>query len=343
MEKEHSKDQMVKIRNFEKGFIATHLINMGAKLGLFDALNEAKEGMTIPNLASKLGLHEPYLKIWCQTAYHFEILDCDDNGRFKLQPSLDEILGDKSHFKNYLGNISLTVDILGKFFEEYPEYFRTGKTLENTYIPEVSKAVSQTTKNIYLVFFAMIFPKNDYLKQMLERGIRFLDIGCGRGSLIIQLAKAFRNSTFVGVDLDSYGIKEAENKILKLGLEKQVSVKNIGGGDLPYNNEFDVASMVVTLHEVYPNIRMKVVEKVYQALKSDGQLLILDFPYPGKLEDFRNPMHDYAILEQFFEICGGFIHISMVEQNEMLTKVGFKNINRMPIGKGMFELIAAIK
>ena len=343
MEKEHSKDQMAKIRNFEKGFIATHLINIGAKLGLFDALNEAKEGMTIPNLASKLGLHEPYLKIWCQTAYHFEILDCDDHGRFRFQPLLDEILGDKSHFRNYLGNIALTVDLLGKFFEEYPEYFRTGKKLENPYTPEASKAVSQTTKNIYLVFFSMIFPKNDHLKQMLERGIRFLDIGCGRGSLIIQLARAFRNSTFVGVDPDSYGIEEAENKISQLGLEKRVSVKNIGGGNLPYNNEFDMASMVVTLHEIHPDVRMKAVDSVYRALKSGGQLLILDFPYPDKLENFRNSMYDFAILDQFFEICFGFVHLSMLERNEMLTKIGFKSIERMPIGKGMFELITATK
>jgi len=343
MEKDLSKDQMAKIRNFEKGFISTHLINMGAKLGIFDALNEARDGMTIPNLALKLGLHEPYVKVWCQTAYHFEILDCDDNGRFKFQPSLDEILGNKSHVKNYLGNIALTVDLLGKFFEEYPDYFREGKTLGNPYTAEVSKAVSETTKNIYLAFFFIIFPKNDYLTKMLERGIKFLDIGCGGGTLIIQLAQAFKNSTFVGVDPDPYGIEEAENMISKLKLEKQVSVKNIGGGDLPYNNEFDMASMVVTLHEIYPDIRMKVVEKAYQALKNGGKLLILDFPYPSRIEDFRNPTHDHAIIEQFFEMCSGFIHISLSEQNEMLTKVGFKDIQRMPVGKGMFELITAVK
>ncbi len=342
MEKDLSKDQMAKIRNFEKGFIAIHLIDMGAKLGLFDTLNESKEGMTTPNLALKLGLYEPYLKIWCQTAYHFEILDCDDNGRFKLQPALDEILGVKSHVKNYLGNIALTVGV-GRFFEEYPEYFREGKILENPYTAEVSKAVSETTKNIYLAFFFMILPKNDYLTKMFERGIKFLDIGCGNGALIIRLAQAFKNSTFVGVDPDSYGIGEAERTISELGLEKQVSVKNISGGDLPYENEFDMASMVVTLHEVHPNIRMKVVEKVYQALKNDGKLLILDFPYPNKLEDFRNPIHDFAILDQFFEICAGFVHLNMVEQNEMLTKGGFKDIQRMPIGRGMFELITAVK
>lgn len=343
MEKDLSKSQMAKIRNFEKGFFATHLINIGAKLGLFDALNEAKEGITIPNLASKLGLHEPYLKIWCQTAYYFEILDCDDNGRFKLQPSLDEILGDKSNFKNYLGNITLAVDFLGKFFEEYPEYFKAGKIAEEPYTSELSKAVSQTTKNIYLAFFFMIFPKNEHLTKMLEHGIKFLDIGCGSGSLIIKLAQAFKNSTFVGVDPDPHGIEEAGDIISELKLGKQVSVKNIGGGDLPYNNEFDIASMVVTLHEILPGIRLKVVEKVYHALKSDGKLLILDFPYPDKLQEFRNPMHDFAILDQFFEVCGGFVHLNMVEQNEMLTKAGFKDIQRMPVGKGMFELITAVK
>ncbi len=34
------KTQMNKIRCFEKGFMATHLINIGAKIGVFEKLNE---------------------------------------------------------------------------------------------------------------------------------------------------------------------------------------------------------------------------------------------------------------------------------------------------------------
>ena len=89
-----AKAQMAKVREFEKGFMATHLINLGAKLGIFEALNENRNGLTVPVLAAKLGIHEPYLKIWCQTAYHFEILDSDEEGRYTLQPYFDEILGD---------------------------------------------------------------------------------------------------------------------------------------------------------------------------------------------------------------------------------------------------------
>lgn len=343
MEEINAKGQMAKIRNFEKGFIASHLINIGAKLGVFQALNEEKEGTSISDLASKLCIHEPYLKVWLQTAYHFGIVDCDNLSRFRLQPFFDEILGDKSHFKNYLGNFALTVDHVGKMFDEYPEYFRTGETVENPYTPELSQAAYEATKNIYLAFFFMVFPKNDHLKQVLGEGIKVLDIGCGKGDLITQLAKAFGKSTFVGVDPNSHGIEKAKVAITKLGMEKQVVVENIGGENLLYDNEFDMATMVVTLHEIPPDVRMRVLEKAYQALKGDGLLLILDFLYPSKLEDFRNPMYDYGILDQFFETCAGFIHLSAPECDEMLTKAGFRNIQRRAIGKGMFELVTASK
>ena len=343
MEEVSSKSQMAKIRNFEKGFLATHLINLGAKLGIFEALNEAKEGMSVPDLATKLGLYEPYLKVWCQTAYHFEILDCDDQDKFKLQSFLDEVLGDKTHFKNYLANIAVDVDIVGKGLAEAPEYFRTGRIMESYHEHEISKAVYETTKNIPLAFLFIIFPKNDHLKQLLDEGIKFLDIGCGNGTLIIQLAQSFVNSSFVGVNTDTYGIEAAKGAISHLGIEERVSIEHMGGEDLPYEDEFDMISMVVTLHEILPSVREKALEKAYQALKPGGYLLILDFPYPTKLEDFRNPIYDFGILDQFYEACLGMIHLNTHEQEEMLTKAGFKDIQRMPIGKGLFEFVTAIK
>ena len=118
MEEASAKTQMAKIRKFEKGFIAIYLINIGSKVGVFEKLNQYKEeGLSVSDLATELGLHEPYLKIWCQTAYHFEILDCDHQGKYMLQPFLDEILGDKNHFKNYLTNKCLDGVLILIFLE----------------------------------------------------------------------------------------------------------------------------------------------------------------------------------------------------------------------------------
>jgi len=343
MEELSSRSQMAKIRNFEIGFMATHLINLGTKLGIFEALNEIKEGITVPDLAEKLGLHEPYLKIWCLTAYHFQILDGDDQGRFMLQPYLDEILGDKSHYNDYTANIAMDVEMIGAgTMKEAPDAFRTGNTIKGGYANhELTRIGYEVSKNIPLVFHFRIFPKNEHLKEMLNEGIKFLDIGCGNGNLIIQLAQAFKNSSFVGINPDVYGIEDARKTISQMGLDGRVSVENIGGEDLEYQDEFDMISMVFTLHEILPDIRPRVMEKAYQALKSGGWLLILDFPpYPTKLEDFRNPLSEYAILDQFFEVSCGFRHPNLEEQSDFLAQAGFKVSQRTIIGKGMFEFIA---
>ena len=57
------KTQKEKVRTFNNGFLATHLINIGYKLGIFEAINNNIDGITIFELASNLKLHEPYLKI----------------------------------------------------------------------------------------------------------------------------------------------------------------------------------------------------------------------------------------------------------------------------------------
>jgi len=101
--------------------------------------------------------------------------------------------------------------------------------------------------------------------------------------------------------------------------------------------------MVVTLHEILPDIRLDVVEKAYQALKKGGKLIILDFPYPCEISEFRDARFEYGILDQFYEICAGTEHLNSKEQSEILSKVGFNNIQRIPIGKGMLEFVMAIK
>jgi ubiquinone/menaquinone biosynthesis C-methylase UbiE len=344
MEEVSAKTQLEKIRGFEKGFMATHLIHMGAKAGIFEKLNAEKEqGLSVAELARALGLHEPYLKLWCQTAYHFRILDCDSRGNFKLQPFLDEILGDRSHFRNYLPNIAVDVELVGKAMLEAAEYFKTGRTLEAFSDPTVSRAAYATTKNIYLAFIFMIFPKNEHLKRQLEQGIDYLDIGCGNGTLITQLAAAFPNSRFVGIGPDPHGLTEAKATIAQSRLQDRVSVAHVGGEKITYANQFDMASMVVTLHEIRPDLREAVVNNAYRALKTGGSILILDFPYPNELTDFRDPIYDYGIMDQFYETFMGSVHLTSAEQTQLLARAGFENIQRRPVGKGMFDFITASK
>jgi ubiquinone/menaquinone biosynthesis C-methylase UbiE len=256
---------------------------------------------------------------------------------------MDEILGDRSNLKNYLWNNAMDVDFIASNWAEFLEYYRSGKTAEGPYTEEMSLITAGLTNNIYLAFLYMILPQEERLQKILEEGIDYLDVGCGSGTLITQLAQNFGASRFKGIDVDSYGIAAAGKKAAEMGVAERATFEIMSAADMKYENEFDMASMVVSLHEIPVFVREKAINRVYAALKEGGTLLVLDFPFPSSIEDFRNPACDFAVHDQFFEICGGIIHLTTEERDQMLSRAGFGNIRKTAIGKGMFELVIAEK
>ncbi len=338
--------QIAKVRNFEKGHRATQVINTGFRFGMLNALAESLEGLTVPELALQLMLFEPFLKIWCQTAYHFEILDCDEQGRFKLQNFLEEVLGLDLLFQAHQPKEESPLRTFQPNEGDDPlsRYIRTGRPVYINQLPEISFSRCRATRSLSTIYQAMIFPEWVHLKKQLDEGCAYLDIGCGSGQLILDFAQMFKKSIFTGIDPDSYGIEQAEQVIAERGLEDRVSVINRGGEEMDFIEKFDLAGMSLTLHEILPEVRQEALVKTFQALKKRGCLLILDYPYPGRLEDFRNPRYDYGIIEQYFEAMGGIVHISQEEQDALLSKAGFQAIERMTVGEGgMLDFIAATK
>ena len=68
--------QVARLFAWRRGFNAMHLIDLGVRLGLFKALAETPD-VTAQQVADRLGLHAPYVGVWCMTAYSFELLEAD--------------------------------------------------------------------------------------------------------------------------------------------------------------------------------------------------------------------------------------------------------------------------
>src|SRR5258708_14752763 len=75
--------QVARIFEWRRGFNTIYLIDLGTHLGLFGALAQTP-GLSGTQLAERLGLHAPYVEVWCKTAYGLEILDADDAGYYPL-------------------------------------------------------------------------------------------------------------------------------------------------------------------------------------------------------------------------------------------------------------------
>ncbi|MHA2051265.1 MAG: class I SAM-dependent methyltransferase, partial [Promethearchaeota archaeon] len=193
----------------------------------------------------------------------------------------------------------------------------------------------------YLNFYFKHLPHTNPVKQMLEKGSNFLDIGCGNGRLIIQLAGIFTNSRFTGIDPSLSGINDAKKKIEQLELKNRVFVENIGGEELKYKEEFEIACMTVVFHEIHPSIRFEALQNIYKGMKKGGYLIIFDFSYPESIDDFKNPNYGSAIIHQFNETILGVEFLTLREQNEIIAKVGFTDIQRVKMGQ--IEIINAMK
>ncbi|MBM7556567.1 SAM-dependent methyltransferase [Halanaerobacter jeridensis] len=111
-------------------------------------------------------------------------------------------------------------------------------------------------------------------KMQLQPGEKLLDIGCGWGGLIIKAAQEY-NVNALGITLSEEQYQKTSQRIKKLNLQKQVTVKLIDFQNLsPQNYKFDkIVSVGMFEHlgkENYP-VYMK---KVNQLLKPGGLSLL---------------------------------------------------------------------
>ena len=338
-------EQMAKLEDYEKGFLAVYLVNTGVVLGLFEKLSTYENDVSPDALASEMGLYEPYVRLWCQTAYHFEILNCDENGRFGLAPHMGTLLTDTEN-PYYFGNrAKFMVSHWAKLLKSHPEYYKSGDThFWDALGKEFSKDAKSLTSNIVpLAYKFMIIPSMPELKERLETGMKVLDVGCGEGHLMVQLAKDFPKCKFVGIEIDRFAVEDAQKYITVNNVDDRASVLLINAASMDYDGEFDLVNMAVVLHEVSPATRQISVANCYRALKNSGEIVIFDFAYPERLEDFKKPEYATGIKDQFYEVTWGSQHIPMSARHRLLLEHGFKDVTTIPLFGGPIEVTHAKK
>ena len=338
-------EQTAKLEDYEKGFLAVHLVNTGVVLGLFEKLCACEAGISPDALASELGLNKPYVRLWCQAAYHFEILDGDEDGRFKLAPHMGTLLTDSENPYYFGHRAKFMVHHWTKLLKSHPEYYRSGDThFWDPLGKDFSRDAKGLTSNIVpLAYRFMIIPSIPGLKERLDAGIKVLDVGCGGGHLMVELAKDFPRCTFTGVEIDRFAVEDAKQYLKANGVEERASVLLVNAGSMDYDREFDLVNLAVVLHEIRPDTKLKALENCYKALKDSGEVVIFDFAYPGRLEDFRKPEYAPGIKDQFYEVTWGSEHISLSARHQLLLERGFKDPTTIPLFGGPIEVTYARK
>ncbi len=331
--------QVARIFEWRRGFNTIHLIDVGVRLGLFKALADAP-GSTAEEVAARLQLHAPYVSVWCKTAYGMELLDADAGPRYRLAPHFDVILAAPSHPRYLGGYVRLGTEVAAEDFKRCLQAFRTAEVKPfQGRGDEFNQAIAESTQGLQVVTAKKILPGLEGLSARLEAGGAVLEVGCGTGNLLLQLAKAFPKARVIGVDIETDSLATARAKIAAAGLQERVEARQGTVASAVQPGSVDAVVMIEVLHEIAPALRPGVIRESAAALRSGGWLVIVDETYPTTLEEMRRPEFKFPLMTGFEELLWGNVIPTREEQEKLLRDAGLTGaIDRSLIGEGFTVL-----
>lgn len=208
--------------------------------------------------------------------------------------------------------------------ERYPPYFR------RTFHWQTDGYLSRRSAKLYDVGVEFLFagtadvmrrqvipPVSRYLRARGgAQGARLLDVACGTGRTLAQLAVAHPALKLYGLDLSPYYVQEARQTLADV---PDVSLVAENAEAMPFADAlFDVVTSVYLFHELPKNARRRVVAEMARVLKPGGLLVIEDSAQYAEAEeiavflerfpqDFHEPFYrDYLKddLRAVLEECG---------------------------------------
>jgi ubiquinone/menaquinone biosynthesis C-methylase UbiE len=160
---------------------------------------------------------------------------------------------------------------------------------------------------------------------------KILEIGCGRGFYVNNLAKFYPKAKIWGVDLNKTYLEKA-----KLGAEKNEVLMEADATKLPFENDFFDRIIASEILEHIPNDK-KALEEMYRVLKTGGTAIITvpnhDYPFGWDPANWflekSLKIHLPANVWWLSGIWAG--HVRLYFDKEMtvkITKAGFKIVQK---------------
>lgn len=255
------------------GGMTALMISIGHRAGLFDTMADGIE-RTSHELAAEAGLNERYVREWLGAMVAARIVDRDPvAGTHRLPPEHAACLSRRSPTDN-MGVFMQYLAGLGAVEDRVLECFREGGGVAYEEFPRFHDVMEEDSgQSIVPVIVEKVVPLFDGLHERLSAGIDVLDIGCGRGRALMELAAAYPKSRFVGYDLSAPAIERAASMASERGLGNlRFEVRDLTDWSEP--SSFDWITAMDAIHDqARPD---RVLRSIREALRPGGAFLMQD-------------------------------------------------------------------
>jgi SAM-dependent methyltransferase len=304
------------------GYIGVRAMDIGLRFGFFEEIAKNPKGITAEALANKKKLDPFFTQVWCRSAYAANILEMNDSEAYLLAPHIDTLLLDQDS-PSYIGALPGIFE-QPEIFDRFAENLPSGEGIWwDQCSPTWLHLVGLSGRAFYNRLVQGGLNQVPGLSDCLKKGANVMELACGAGVGLVQLALTYPECNFVGVDGDSKSLELARKRLQERGLENRVSLVHSTLEDVNKKEEFDLVLINVTMHECR-DIE-KVTDNVNRSLKSDGYFVISDFPIPEKIEDCRTIPGQIMCGIQFFEALIDDQLLLIKAYIDLLNAHGFRN------------------
>ena len=172
---------------------------------------------------------------------------------------------------------------------------------------------------------------------------RVLDVGCGRGLLLISAARRLTDGRAVGVDLWS-GLQLSGNRpqavlenARRAGVAERVEIQDGDARSLPFADaSFDVVLSSLVLHNIPSQTgRRQAVREIARVLKPGGHVALLDVRHTS---DYVHVLCDCGLIDPRRQSAGWFLSVVFP-----LLSCGLMRFNRVTARKPLLPQDTSMK
>ncbi|MGH9404938.1 MAG: class I SAM-dependent methyltransferase [Terriglobia bacterium] len=315
------------------------LLYIGDRLGLFEAL--AKAGpVTAEQLAAEQGLQERYVREWASAMVAAEYLKYDPKTRaISLPPEHAMVLAEKDS-PVFVGGLAQMIPDHYRVMPRVMESFKAGGGVPySDYSEDTFVGTERLFRTGYLNFMAQAWlPAMPEVLRKLEAGAKVVDVGCGRGAALLEIAPNFPSSRYTGYDNYAPGIAYANENARKRGLSGQLHYEVLNAADLPQTRDADLVLTCDCLHDmVDPEGCARSIEGL---LNADGTWFCIEPNVADALEQNVNPIGKlfYSVSTMQCMTCSLAYHgaaygagMGAANVRKVAEKAGFSHFRRLPI------------
>ncbi len=252
------------------------MLSVGHRTGLLRTLADGRP-RTTDELADDAGCDARYVAEWLGAMTVSDVVEHDHRGgTYALPPEHAELLTGGLGEAN-LAAFAQYIPMLGAVEDDIVECFRSGGGVPYERYPRFHEIMEQDSGQTVLPALEdHILPLVRGLQDRLRDGIHVIDVGCGRGRALLQLAEQYPGSTFVGYDLSPEAVQHARDVAADRGLDN-LRFEAVDASRLDEVVPADAAQLVTTFDAVHDQADpAALLRAIHHVVAPDGVYLAQD-------------------------------------------------------------------